>query len=39
MRATWQQAAARWPGEKRLRAIGDRLQLAAVPGTELDAGQ
>ena len=39
MQATWQQAAARWPGEKRLRAIDDGLQLAAVPGTELDAGQ
>ena len=39
MQATWQQAAGRWPGEKRLRAIGDGLQLAAVPGTELNAGQ
>lgn len=37
MQATWQQAAARWPGDKRLKAIGDRLRHAGVPGMEHDA--
>ena len=37
MQATWKRAAARWPGEKRLKAIGDGLCLTGIPGTEPDA--
>ena len=36
MHMTWQKAAVRWPGEKRLQAIGDGLRRTAAAGTELD---
>ena len=36
MHETWQKATARWPGEKRLQAIGDGLRRTAAAGTELD---
>ena len=39
MQAIWQRATARWPGEKRLKAIGDGLCRTGVPGTELDGRQ
>jgi tetratricopeptide (TPR) repeat protein len=29
MKATWQRATTRWPGERRLKALGDGLRLAA----------
>jgi tetratricopeptide (TPR) repeat protein len=36
MHLTWQKAAARWPGERRLQAISDGLRQTAAAGTELD---
>ncbi len=36
MNMTWQKAGARWPGEKRLQAIGDGLRRTAATGMELD---